>query len=47
MPTPYTVAGGMVVKKTDLLTRLEMKIIEIEYNMHVWLVFFVLLCDWL
>lgn len=47
MPAPYTVAGGMVVKKTDLLTRLEMKIIEIEYNMHVWLVFIVLLCDWL
>lgn len=39
MPAPYTVAGGMVVKKTDLLTRLEMKIIEIEHNMHVWFVF--------
>ena len=47
MPAPYNVAGGMVVKKTDLLTRLEMKIVEIEYNMHAWLVFIVLLCDWL
>ena len=47
MPAPCTVAGGMVVKKTDLLTRLEIKIIEIEYNMHFWLVFIVLLCDWL
>lgn len=42
MPAPYNVAGGMVVKKTDLLTRLEMKIVEIQYACLVGLYCFAL-----